>query len=237
MRESRKYTALDREHPMVPGGDLDEFTLSALREALAEMRGPVEVDLFVGDGCYYCVESIKLLRQFERLSPLREGGRLLRLRVHDVDSAPELARRYRVERTPTIAMLGGRVRWTGIPSGEEVRSLVETILRISEGASGLSESSKRAVRGLRKEIDLKVVVTPLCPYCPYAVVLSHMIAFESYLGGDGKVRSDAIEAFENPDIAEHYGITTVPAVIIDEEEVIMGLPDEDYLIERIAERA
>jgi len=229
-----KYTPLDREHPMVPGGDLDDYTREALRETLASMASPVEVELFVSDRCFYCVESEKLLRQFEELSPRGEDGRRkLRLKVVDLSKNPEEGKKRGVYRTPTVSLLEGYARWTGIPSGEEIRSLVETIMRISEGESGLEEYSKRAVRRLASEVEIEVIVTPLCPYCPYAVVMANMLAYESYKLGQRKVKANTIEAFENADIADYYGVVSVPAIVINKSEMFVGLPDERDLAEAL----
>ena len=232
--EGQRYTPLDQEHPMVPGGDLDEQTREALRETLADMKNPVDILLFVSDRCYYCVESEKLLRQFEELSPAVNGKKMLTLNVLELPRYRELAERYSVTRTPTVVLLDGHIKWIGIPSGEEIRSLVETIMRISEGESGLEDSTKQAIRSLNGKVSIEVIVTPACPYCPYAVVLANMLAFESYIAGNRNITSSTIEAFENPDIAERYGIMSVPAIVINGKDLIVGLPYERDLVERIA---
>jgi len=78
------------------------------------------------------------------------------------------------------------------------------------------------------------VVTPSCPYCPYAVLLANMFAFES----KGKVRSIVVEAYEEPDIADMYGVTAVPTVVIRNEGTqgdveFVGVPPEADLLKKI----
>jgi len=231
--EEQKYTPLDREHPMVPGGDLDEHVREALKETFAEMKDPVELLLFVSDRCYYCTETEKLLKQFEELSPAANGRKKLTLKVLELPQHAELAKRYGVMRTPATVLLEGAIKWIGIPSGEEIRSLVETIMRISEGESGLESETKRIVRSLSRKVSLEVIVTPACPYCPYVVVLANMLAYESYVAGNKNITACTIEAFENPDIADRYGIFSVPAIVINSRDIIVGLPYERDLIERI----
>lgn len=222
-------------HPMVPGGDLGREMFEALRDALKDMKSRVKVLLFVRNRCYYCVETRKLLDHFVRASPAVDGRPLFEYDLVNVDHRPELARSFGITRVPSLLLLDGHIRYLGIPSGEEIRSLVETVIRISEGESGLEEETKRMVARISKPVRLEVIVTPLCPYCPYAVLLSHMVALQSYLHGRRTVISEAIEAFENPDIADRYGVTTVPVIAINGIPVFMGVPSEAELVGTILE--
>ncbi|MEM1712318.1 MAG: thioredoxin family protein, partial [Acidilobaceae archaeon] len=124
-------------------------------------------------------------------------------------------------------------RWTGIPAGEEIRALVETIMRISENESGLEEETKNILRTLKGKVHIETIVTPSCPYCPYAVLLAHMMAYEAYKQGNPIILSEAVEAYENPDVADKYGVMSVPAIAINGRLVFVGVPYEEDFIEYI----
>lgn len=230
-------TPLDTEHPMVPGGDLDPETFDALREALKDMKSRVEALLFVADRCYYCEETRKLMENFVRAAPSSDGGKLFDYKLIWINRNKELASMYSVTRAPTIVLANGHIRYLGIPSGEELRSFVETVIRISEGETGLDEESKRRIRAIHKPVHIEVIITPACPYCPYAVLLANMIALESYLSGNKNIVSDMVEAYENPDIADRYRVMSVPAIAINGILAFLGLPYEYDFVERIAEIA
>ena len=232
---SNELTELDSENPMVPGGDLDEETLEALKEALNDMKSEVKALVFIKKNCYYCKETLKLLDNFVNSSPSVNGKKLFDYEVFDREKDGENFKKYGIERTPTVAFIEGKIRYTGIPSGEEIRSLVETIIRLSENESGLEEKTKREIGKLAKPVHIEVIITPSCPYCPYAALLANMFAFESYKQGVKSIIADTVEAYENPDIADKYNVMSVPAIAINGVPAFVGLPYEEDLLRRIVE--
>jgi len=219
--------------------DLSEGFRRDLEETLATMVKPVEVYVFVGSMCDTCRDTLALMRFFRDSSPTRNGRRMLELRIVDYDNREdrEEFRRQGVSRVPTVGFLNGLARWTGIPAGEEIRALVETIMRISEDESGLEEETKKVLSTLKGKVHIETIVTPSCPYCPYAVLLAHMLAFEAYKQGNPVIVSEAVEAYENPDIADKYGVMSVPAIAINGTLVFVGVPYEEDFIAYVKEAA
>ncbi len=219
--------------------DLSPSFMEELRETLTEMVEPVRIDVFVGPNCETCEDTVKLIRAFEEAAPEVRGRKLIEVRVFDKsnpDDAKEFARQG-VERIPTVTLLDGYIRYTGIPAGEEVRGLVETILRISEGDSGLEEETKKILANLKNRVYIETIVTPSCPYCPYAVLLANMLAYESWKQGAKAVISDTVEAYENPDIADKYGVMSVPAIALNGKMAFIGVPYEEDFIHYIVAAA
>jgi len=219
--------------------DLSPSFMEELRETLAEMVEPVRIDVFVGPNCETCEDTVRLIRAFEEAAPEVRGRKLVEVRVFDKsnpDHASEFARQG-IERVPSVTLIDGYIRYTGIPAGEEVRGLVETILRISEGDSGLEEETKRVLASLRKRVYIETIVTPSCPYCPYAVLLANMLAYESWKQGAKAVISDTVEAYENPDIADKYAVMSVPAIALNGKMAFVGVPYEEDFIDYIVAAA
>lgn len=69
-----------------------------------------------------------------------------------------------IARTPAIAILGADkdhgIRFYGLPSGYEFGTLVDAILDVSSGDSGLSEPTRRALAELEKPVHVQVFSTP-----------------------------------------------------------------------------
>ncbi len=212
--------------------DLSPEFMEDLRESLADMVNPVRVDVFVGPNCETCEDTVKLMKAFEEAAPVVKGKRLLELRIFD-KSNPEHRQEFErqgIERVPSVTLIDGYIRYTGIPAGEEVRGLVETILRISEGDSGLEEETARALAGLKNKVHIEVIVTPSCPYCPYAVLLANMFAYEAWKRGSRMVIADTVEAYENSDIADKYGVMSVPTIALNGIVAFIGVPyEEDFI--------
>jgi len=213
---------------------------TALEDALKDMKGSVDVYVFtdsMDSRCQYCNLTVRLLNFVRDSSPEGPDGKLLKVNVIDRAKDSESFKRFNVERVPTIAFLEGAARWTGSPLGEELRALVETIVRISQGDSGLSQETLSAIRDkLNGWVKIETIVTPTCPYCPYAALMAHMVAYEAYKAGKRNVISDVVEAYENPDIADKYQVMSVPAIAINESVEFIGVPQEDALISSLIER-
>ena len=215
--------------------ELTDEDKEALSEALEDMVEPVDVYLFIADNCPTCSEALKLMKIITDSAPSRPGkGKLIRLHVYYKERNEDMFRKFRVSRVPTISLIDGYIRWTGTPSGEEIRALIETIIRISEGESQLEDETKRKIREqLNNDVYVEVIVTPTCPYCPYAALLANMVAYEAWKAGKPLVIADTIEAYENMDIAYKYQVMSVPTVAINGVVAYVGVPHEEDFIERI----
>ncbi len=69
-----------------------------------------------------------------------------------------------IRRIPAIAILGSTkdygIRMYGLPSGYEFGSLVDAILDVSAGASGLSEETRTALAEVKHPVHIQVFSTP-----------------------------------------------------------------------------
>ncbi len=212
--------------------------LEELEATLKDMREPVEVYTFVDNTCRYCSNTVRLIETLSSVSPKIGGSSLVRHRVVKREADAEgFFKKFNVSRVPTVLMIEGHIKYTGMPAGEEIRGLIETLIRLSTGDSGLNEHTVREITGLKAPVKIDVIVTPTCPYCPYAALLANMFAFESFRSGNKLVTADIIEAYENPDIADKYGVMSVPTIAINGEVEFIGVPYEDQLLERVLEHS
>ena len=70
---------------------------------------------------------------------------------------------YGIERVPAVAVVGETdtgIRFYGVPDGHELVSLVQAILLVAAGDSGLSDESLAQVAGIAQPVDIQVFVTP-----------------------------------------------------------------------------
>ena len=216
----------------------------ALKDALKDMKNPVDVYVFIDSkdtNCNYCGLTKKLLEFISEAAPQKDGKSILQVHVEDRGSGdPEVEKvfkEFKVERVPTVAFCKGYIRWTGAPVGEEIRALVETIVRLSQGESGLSQETIQAIKDkLNGEVKVEVVVTPSCPYCPYAALLSHMVAYEACKANKCDILSEVVEAYENQDIADKYQVMSVPTLAINESVEFIGVPNEENFVNTILEK-
>lgn len=219
---------------------MTEEDLKAIKYALKDMIKPVKVMVFTSRNkleCFSCEDTVKLIKAIADSSPVVGGRRAIELTIHDIVSEWELAKGYKVSRVPTILLLSGAIKYLGMPAGEELKGFIETVIRISNGEHGLSEETVNEIANLSGKAVIEVVVTPPCPYCPYAALLANMFAYVSKIYGEGNIESCIVEAYENPDIADRYAVTTVPTIAINNRVVFVGLPYEVQLLKAVKKLA
>jgi glutaredoxin-like protein len=175
-----------------------------------------------GQECMFCKETRELLKEVSTLSDKIE------LTIYDFVGDKEKAAEYGIDKIPATIILGQKdygLRFFGIPSGYEYSSLIEAILDVSKGKTGLSQKSREALKTIDKDIHLQIFVTPTCPYCSLAVRLGHQFALES-----PRIRADMVESTEFPHIAHKYNVYGVPRTVINEHIFIDGaVPEETFL--------
>jgi alkyl hydroperoxide reductase subunit AhpF len=76
----------------------------------------------------------------------------------------ERAEALGIARIPAIAIMGAEqdygIRFYGLPSGYEFGTLVDAILDVSSGDSGLTEQTRQALAELPRPVHLQVFSTP-----------------------------------------------------------------------------
>jgi glutaredoxin-like protein len=191
---------------------------------------PVKLVVFTQDAdCEYCQDTRQITEEVAALSPM------VSLEVRDFNADKALAIQYGVDQVPaTVILRGGDqpidygIHYYGVPAGYEFTSLIQDIIMIGSGESGLSAAAKQWAAALTKPVHLQVFVTPTCPYCPPAVVLAHKLAMESDL-----IRADMVEATEFPELAEKYDVMGVPRTVINDKFFIEGAVPEAALLKKL----
>lgn len=205
-----------------------------VREALAKMTRPVKLLMFTQGAngaieCAFCAETRELLEEVVALSDK------LTLEVRDFVADAALAESYRIDKIPALVVLGNGaqpkdygIRLYGIPSGYEFGTLIEDILMVSQGETGLQPQTLKELGRLNKPVHIQVFVTPTCPYCPRAVLLAHRLAMAS-----DWITADMVEATEFPHLANKYDVYGVPRTVINETIHIEGAVPEAVLTARL----
>lgn len=177
--------------------------------------------------CQFCRETRQLVEELGEISPR------VHVEVYNFVTDKDKAESYGIDKIPAIAIIGAKdygIRFYGIPSGYEFTGLIETMIAVSKGDSGLSQKTREALAKLEVPMHLQVFVTPTCPYCPSAVHLAHRMAIES-----DKVRADGVEVIEFPHLGQKYYVQGVPRTVINEKVHIEGAAPEGMLLEKVLE--
>lgn len=211
---------------------LQEADQQHLREQFEALETPVKLVMFTQEmECQYCRETRQISEEVASLSDN------ISVEVYDFVRDQEIVEQYNINKIPAIAIVRGGdkpkdygIRLYGIPSGYEFSSLIENIMMVSSGESGLSAETKAWVQGLEQPVHMQVFVTPTCPYCPQAVIMAHQLAMESDL-----ITADMVEAIEFPDLSNRYQVQGVPRTVINDNFHMEGAAPEPMLLGKLQE--
>ncbi len=205
---------------------IPDDTRKQLAKIFEALPNTVSLQVFTQEGIndVYNDYLVKLVTDVSKISPKIEAG------FHALDS--EEARKYDVATSPTLLVNPEkyRIRFTGVPLGEEGKSFIESIILASSGESGLGKNSKEALAELQEKRDVRVFVTPTCPYCPGQVVNAFRCAIER----PDLISAECVEASENPGLTAKYDVGPVPHTVINDSYNGLGLmPEERFVAELI----
>ncbi len=202
----------------------DEYREKLTKKFSEVLKDQVTLKFFKQDEekCPYCKDTQDLLQELTELSPL------IKLEVHEVGD--EESRKYNIEKSPVTVLFSerfntGNVRYFGMPSGYEFGSLIEDIESFSTGDVDLKDRTVEILKAIDKPVNIRVFITPTCPYCPGVVRTAH-----KFSQINKNIVSDMVEAYEFEEESEEVGVSSVPHTTINmKEEFIGAVPEDEFL--------
>ncbi|OGR65087.1 MAG: hypothetical protein A2X31_07990 [Elusimicrobia bacterium GWB2_63_22] len=205
---------------------MDQQTADEVRKRLETLEAEVKIVYFKESLlCQTCGPAEDFYKEVAALSPK------VKLEVYNRVTDTEKAAAYGVSLTPAAVIEGGkgaRVRFYGIPAGYEFVSLLEALKNSAAPAQELQPETLAALGALTAPVNIKVFVTPTCPYCPPAVVLAHKFALAS-----PQVTAEMIESSEFPELAAKYEVSGVPQIVVNEKTTLVGAQPEAALLKAV----
>jgi thioredoxin reductase (NADPH) len=174
----------------------------------------------VGNNDLFSQAARELIRAFREITPKIE------LREYDLNH--DLAKKWDVYRSPTILFDPERysIRWLGAPMGEEGRTFLEALLLIGMGNSNLSDQALNVLNKIESKRDVKVFVSPTCPYCPQQAVN----ALKTVIEKPELISLEIIDIQCNPDLADRYSAQSVPQTYANEVLIAQGAQPEELFV-------
>ncbi len=199
----------------------------AIRETFNEgLKEPVIIEVYTKSGRNddFNKAAVALIKALAELTDK------LKVSFHTVGDEQSVKRN--VTRTPTVLIAPDkyRIRYTGAPVGEEGRSFLIALMMASTGNTLLTEPAAAKVREqLREKRDIQVFVSPTCPYCPQQV----LAAFSAAIVKPDLISAEAVEIYENQDLAESLGSLAVPQTFMNNTFTGAGLQPEPLFLESL----
>ncbi len=137
---------------------LQERDRQAVRQRLADLAKPVRLVNFTQElECEFCRETRTLLEEVVSLSDK------VSLEVYNFQTDRDQRDAYGIDKIPATVVMSENdlgIRFYGIPSGYEFASLLDTMLLVASGDSGLAPETRTRLAQHQKPLHLEVFVTP-----------------------------------------------------------------------------
>lgn len=139
-------------------GLIGDEDIQEIRERLEQMVNPVRLVHFTQElNLEYGHEAQQLLKEVAEVSDK------LSLEVYNYLLDREKVAEYRVDKVPATVIRNRKdygLRYFGLPAGYEFSALLDAILSVSKGDSGLKEETRQKLQQLTQPLHLQVFVTP-----------------------------------------------------------------------------
>ena len=137
---------------------LSEQDQAAVRREFERIGGPVTLTVLASElGSENNGQTVSLIKEVAELSDQ------ITVRVLNPFIEREQAAAYGIEVTPAVVVEGAvdyGIRFLGLPGGYEFANLIDSIIAVSTGQTGLSAETTAALAALPGDVDIKVFATP-----------------------------------------------------------------------------
>jgi len=205
----------------------DDKYKEIIKREMAKLTKPVKLKVFTSQrtevggrkirACMDCGQFMTLLRIYEENS-----NGMLTIEELSIENNPEFAKRYDIQRVPTILFVDddGRelIRYLAAPQGGEIQPFIQALFTFA-GAPNYYEATIKQNLDRIQPSTIKVMITETCPYCPSVVSTAAQFA----LASEGKIKTIIIDIMANPDIGQYYDASGVPYTVINDSKTLVGM--------------
>jgi glutaredoxin-like protein len=217
---------------LFPQDELDKIKIE-----MGKLKNKVVLKLFTDyktqeDGskiraCMACEGAYNMLKTLEELS----DGKFSTEEI-SIEENPEEAIKYKVTRIPAILFVNddGKeiIRYSAHPTGSEFPPFLNSIQYFSGVRPFYADQILTHLKKINKS-NMKIFITPTCPYCPATVPVLTLFAIVS----KGKITAEVIDVNLNPNIAVKYNVQGVPLTVVNETERIVGMFTPQDLLDKL----
>lgn len=153
--------------------------------------------------------------------------------VYNKGENVEVENKIHADKYPVVALLDSDkkysgVKFHGVPGGHELNSFILAIYNLGSAGQQISEETLNNIKKIDKDINIKVCVSLSCHLCPDVVVSSQRIAIENE-----KVEAEMIDISNFKEIKDKFKVMSVPAIIVNDEQIYFGAKKIDEIINLI----
>jgi len=150
--------------------------------------------------------------------------------IYDKGENPEIEGKIATDLYPVIALFNKNGEYTGVnfhavPMGHELESFILAIYNVAGPGQAMPEELIERIKKLSTPINLKIGISLSCTMCPEVVQnCQRMAIFNS------GITAEMVDLQHYPELRDKHGIMSVPALIINDSDVLFGKKSMEELV-------
>ncbi|WP_294345303.1 FAD-dependent oxidoreductase [uncultured Clostridium sp.] len=206
---------------------LNDGLRNQLKGVFSRLTKPVTLVSIVDESLPKSIELRDLILDISNLSDK------IKTEIYKKGANITIENKINADKFPVVSFLDSEgnysgVKFHGVPGGHELNSFVLSIYNLGSAGQPIENSTLEAIKNIDKPTNIKVAVSLACHFCPDVVVASQRIAIENQ-----NVEAEMIDLSEFGDIKTKFKVMSVPAIIINDEEIYFGAKKIDEIISLI----
>ncbi|NLK95826.1 MAG: FAD-dependent oxidoreductase [Clostridiales bacterium] len=198
-----------------------------LRGIFDKLDKNVTIATFIDENNEKSIELKNLVLDIEEL------GEKINTKVYKKGDNKDLENTYGIDKTPAIVILDDNneytgVKFYGVPGGHELNSFVLALYNVGSKGQPISDEVKNQIQNINKKVNLKVCIALSCHLCPDVVVAAQRMAILNK-----NIEAEMIDISLYKDVKDKYNIMSVPALIVNDEEIKFGHKKIEDILEII----
>lgn len=223
VKEEKKVTSVDSGVEEF----LDETLRKQLGDVVARFENSIELVVIKDPNNE---ESSSIENAVKEIADISDK---LKFSSYNVGENKDLEEKIKATRFPTIAILNKNGEYSGlkyssIPSGHELNSFILGMYNVAGPGQKVSEESLEKINKIEKAINIKVGISLSCTKCPKTVQSAQRVATLNK-----NVEMEMINIFTFQDFKNRYDIMSVPAIVINDENIYFGEKNIEDILEII----
>ncbi|MBR4983449.1 MAG: thioredoxin family protein, partial [Lachnospiraceae bacterium] len=118
----------------------------------------------------------------------------------------------------------------GVPGGHEFTSFVLGMYNAAGPGQAMDEIIRKRIKGIEKQVDIKILVSLSCTMCPDLVIATqHMAAIGEH------ITTEVYDIHHYESLKNKYKVMSVPCMVINDKHVYFGKKNIQQILEIVEE--